>query len=182
MATAIEAASQTLVEWIGGWSAGDEVTGSSENAKTEAATITETVADARDWTEQELATAVDFLDSAASGTADADDFWAQLASAWPESLYEDQSGPPGWAELGDTWDSYSGWASGVFERATDIVQDAVWVPDFAELAKAIGVGAGLGFAASLFTDLDTNLGIGLGGGLAGLWNWSNQRNQQTEGG
>jgi len=181
VATAIEEASQTLVEWIGGWSAGDEVTGTSEDAKTEAASVAATVADARDWTEQELTAAVNFIDSAAEQTDDADDFWAELATSWPDSLYEDQSGPPGWAELADTWDSYAGWSAGVFEEATTIVKDAVWVPDFAELAKAIGVGAGLGFAASLFTDLDTNLGIGLGGGLAGLWNWSNQRNQQTLG-
>ncbi len=181
MATAIEEASQTLVEWIGGWSAGDEVTGSAEDAKAEAEQITLSVSDARAWTEQEFTQALNYLDSAASGTGDADEFWAELASSWPQSVYADQSGPPGWAELGDTWDSYAGWSSSVFEEATEVVKEAVWVPDFGELAKAIGVGAGIGFAASLFTDLDSNLGIGLGGGLAGLWNWSNQRNQQTLG-
>ena len=181
MATAIEEASQTLVEWVGGWSAGDEVTGSSEDAKIEAESVVESVADARAWTDHELTQAANYLDSAAANTADADEFWGTLAGAWPESLYPDQSGPPGWAELGDTWDSYAGWSSSVFEEATDIVKEAVWVPDFGELAKAIGVGAGIGFAASLFTDLNANLGIGLGGGLGGLWNWSNQRNQQTLG-
>tara|TARA_Y100000310_G_scaffold215365_1_gene216316 strand:- start:1252 stop:1797 length:546 start_codon:yes stop_codon:yes gene_type:complete len=181
MATAIEEASQTLVEWIGGWSAGDEVTGSAEDAKVEAEAIVETTADARGWTDAELTEAANYIDAASSRSDDADDFWADLATSWPESLYPDQSGPAGWAELGDTWDSYSGWSTAVFSEATEVVKGAVWVPDFAELAKAVGVGAGVGFGLSLFTDLNANLGIGLGGGLAGLWNWSNQRNQQTLG-
>ena len=179
MATAIEEASQTLVEWIGGWSAGDEVTGSSEDARAQAEDILGQVADARAWDSDALATATAYLDAAGANTDDADEYWAELATTWPESLYDDSSGPAGWAELGDTWDSYAGWATAVFSEATEVVKEAVWVPDFAELAKAVAVGAGVGFAASLFTDLDANLGIGLGGALGGVWNWSNQRNQQS---
>ena len=185
MATLFEEGSQAVVEWFGGWTAGDEVTGTSTDARAEAEEVLATVAAARGWDGETITIADAYIEYAQDQTDDADDFWQTLAMEWPDAsewpVVDPAEPPEGWVELGDVWNSYAGQAAQVFAEATEIIEETIgqlWVPDFGALAKAIGVGAGVGFTVSLVTDLNSNLGIVLGGGLAGLWNWSTQKNGQ----
>jgi hypothetical protein len=166
------------VELLGGWSAGDDVTGSAQDAYYEAAGQVATVASARGWENDTLSSAVSQLDTALENTDDANEFWNYLYQSWPTTPWIGET-VDGWSELGEAWTSYSGQSQGIFERATEITEAGLWIPDVEALAKAVAVGAVTGFAVSLVTDLSANVGATGGALIAGLWNWSNQR--QSEG-
>jgi hypothetical protein len=179
MATWLEELQAGTVEFLGGWSSPDEVTGTGEDAFDEAYGVVEQISGARGWSDETINEAMLLINYALSVSPDdAELYWQALAQAWPSKPDID-----GWNETGEVWESYQGWSTGIFAEATDIIQDTIagvlWAPDWEELIKAAAFGGVAGLGISLLTGLNPNIGT-VGGAVAGgVWNFSNQKNAAT---
>lgn len=190
MATWYEEATQNLTQLLGGWTAGDEVTGSGDDAYMEAAQVLANVSSARGWDSATLSESVLLIDYALQVSPDdAELFWQALAQSWPS-----KPTVSGWDSTGATWDSYAGWSGRLYEESTEIVEDAardvledILSPfdaaldyyggedvDWLDVGKAALVGGVLGLGMSFVTGLNANVGAGLGALGGGVWNLSNQ--------
>ena len=204
MATWYEELSQTILAPFSGATSGDHVTGTSTDAYYEAAQQIANVSSAREWPDALLPQATALMDQAFEQAnekgGDADHYWGQLWSIWPD---EGNYTGYGWNELEDVWRSYYDQSRGTYTEGADIVEETAqetWQdilspvdatvdylileplgidPDttqinYFDLAKATLVGGVVGLGASLVTGLNANVATGLGalGGL--VWNFSNQ--------
>lgn len=190
MATWLEEAAQNVTQLLGGWSAGDEVTGSGDDAYMEAAQVLANISSARDWDSATLSESVLLIDYALQVSPDdAELFWQALAQSWPS-----KPTVSGWDSTGDVWDSYADSAAGTFEDAVAVVQDTARdaAADIAspleaavefyggvdvawlDVGKAALVGGVVGLGMSWVTGLNANVAAGLGALGGGVWNLSNQ--------